>query len=171
MNGKRLLLIATLALGAVTACKNGSSSASASSVPSKIGDTLTFDGSEWTVIEARDAGKTLKSNSEFGEEDKKTEGRFIQVHFKVSNKGSKEEMLLDKPKILDDKGREFSPIDMESFYVPAKAKTLAAFESLPPNVVKECWTVIDVPADAKSLKFQVHGFGVLNEKRAVDLAL
>jgi hypothetical protein len=135
-----------------------------------MGETVTFDDSEWIVIEAKDAGKSIKSNSEFNEEEKKTEGRFIQVHYKVTNKGKKEEMLLDRPKIVDDKGREFGPIDMESFYVPAKAKTIG-LDTLQPSMPKEYWTVIEVPADAKTLKFQVHGFSLLGDKKNVDLGM
>ena len=103
-------------LGALLACKGGSSSSSSttSGGTAKMGEAVTFDDSEWIVIEAKDAGKSLKSNSEFNEEEKKTEGRFIQVHYKVTNKGKKEEMLLDRPKVVDDKGREFGPIDMEA---------------------------------------------------------
>jgi hypothetical protein len=158
-------------LGALLACKGGSSSSSSGSASTaKLGDTVTFDDSEWIVMEAKDAGKSIKSNSEFNEEKKDTTGRFVQVHYKVTNKGKKEEMLLDRPKIVDDKGREFGPIDMESFYVPAKAKTIG-LETLQPSMPKEFWTVIEVPADAKTLKFQVHGFSLLGDKKNVDLNL
>ncbi len=158
-------------LGALLACKGSSSSSSTTSgATAKMGEAVTFDDSEWTVIEAKDSGKTLKSNSEFNEEEKKTEGRFIQVHYKVTNKGKKEEMLLDRPKVVDDKGREFGPIDMESFYVPAKSKTIG-LDTLQPSMPKEYWTVVEVPADAKSLKFQVHGFGLLGDKKNVDIGL
>lgn len=159
-------------LGALLACKGGSSSSGSgsSSTPQKIGETVTFDDSDWVVTEAKDAGKVLKSNSEFNEEEKKTDGRFIQVHYKVTNKGKKEEMLLDHPKVVDDKGREFGPIDMESFYVPAKSKSIG-LDTLPPSMPREYWTVIEVPADAKGLKFEVHGFGLLGDKKTVDLGL
>ncbi len=165
--GAMLVLLAGL-----LACKGGShgSSSSSSSSTAKLGETVTFDDSEWIVIEAKDAGKSIKSNSEFNEEEKKSEGRFIQVHYKVTNKGKKEEMLLDRPKIVDDKGREFGPIDMESFYVPAKAKTIG-LDTLQPSMPKEYWTVIEVPADAKNLKFQVHGFSLLGDKKNVDLGI
>ena len=152
------------------ACKGGHSSSSSSGGTAKMGETVSFDDSDWVVIEAKDAGKSIKSNSEFNEEEKKTEGRFIQVHFKVTNKGKKEEMVLDQPKIVDDKGREFGPIDMQSFYVPAKAKTLG-LDTLQPSMPKEYWTVIEVPADAKGLKFQVHGFSLLGDKKNVELGL
>jgi hypothetical protein len=158
-------------LGALLACKGGSSSSSGSSAATaKLGETVTFDDSEWVVVEAKDVGKTIKSNSEFNEEKKETPGRFIQVHYKVTNKGKKEEMMLDRPKVLDDKGREFGPIDMETFYVPAKAKTIG-LETLQPSMPKEFWTVVEVPADAKALKFQVHGFSLLSDKKNVDIAL
>ena len=158
-------------LGALLACKGGSkSSGGASGGTAKMGETVTFDDSEWIVVEAKDAGKKIKSNSEFNEEEKSTEGRFIQVHYKVTNKGKKEEMLLDRPKVVDDKGREFGPIDMESFYVPAKAKTIG-LDTLQPSMPKEYWTVIEVPADAKSLKLEVHGFSLLGDKKNVDLGL
>jgi hypothetical protein len=159
-----------LLLGALLACKGGSSSSSSTAATAKLGDTVTFDDSEWIVVEAKDAGKSIKSNSEFNEEKKDTPGRFIQVHYKVTNKGKKEEMLLDRPKIIDDKGREFGPIDMESFYVPAKSKTIG-LETLQPSMPKEFWTVVEVPPDAKSLKFQVHGFSLLGDKKNVDLGL
>lgn len=158
-------------LGALLACKGGSSSSgSSSSSTAKLGETVTFDDSEWIVMEAKDLGKSIKSNSEFNEEQKKSDGRFVQVHYKVTNKGKKEEMLLDRPKVVDDKGREFGPIDMESFYVPAKAKTIG-LDTLQPSMPKEYWTVIEVPADAKALKFQVHGFSLLGDKKNVDIGL
>ena len=162
--GAMLLLLAGL-----LACKGGSKSSSSSSTVAKMGDTVTFDDAEWIVIEAKDAGKTIKPNSEF-EQDKKTEGRFIEVHFKVTNKDKKEQMLFEPPKIVDDKGREFGPIDMQSSYVPAKAKTIG-LDSLQPSMPKEYWTVIEVPADAKNLKFQVHGFSLLSEKKQVDIGI
>ena len=36
---------------------------------------------------------------------------------------------------------------------------------------KEYWTVIEIPADAKNLKFQVHGFSLLSEKKQVDIGI
>ena len=159
-------------LGALLACKGGSSSGGSggSGGTAKIGDTITFDDSEWVVVEAKDSGKSIKSNNEFNPEEKKTDGRFISVHYKLTNKGKKEEMLFNHPKIIDGQNREFGPIEMEGFYVPKSAKTVG-LETLQPSLPKEFWTVIEVPADAKSLKFQVHGFSLLGDKKTVDLAL
>jgi hypothetical protein len=136
----------------------------------KLGIPVTFSDCEWIVVEARNAGKELKSNSEFNEDTKTTEGRLIQVHYKVTNNTSKEEMILDRPKIVDQKGREFGPIDMESFYVPKKSKTIG-LDTLQPSIAKEYWTVIEVPADAHELAFRVHGFSLVGPTRDVPLGL
>ena len=62
------------------ACKGGSHSGSSGSTgTAKMGDTVTFDDSEWIVIEAKDAGKSIKSNSEFNEEEKKTDQKLTQL--------------------------------------------------------------------------------------------
>ena len=137
---------------------------------SKLGVPVAFSDCEWIVIEARDAGKTLKSNSEFNEESKTTEGRLIQVHYKVTNNTSKEEMILDRPKIVDAKGRQFGPIDMESFFIPRKTKSIG-LDTLQPSIAKEYWTVIEVPADSRDLAFRVHGFTLLGPTRDVPLGL
>ena len=157
-------------LGALLACKGGSSSSGSKATAAKVGDTVTFEDSEWVVVEAKDAGKSVKGNSEFNQEEKKTEGRFIQVHYKVTNKGKKEEMLLDQPKLVDDKSREYGPMEGENAYIPAKARTIT-LDTLQPSLPKEYWTVFEVPADAKGLKFQFRGFSLLNDKKTVDLGL
>jgi len=161
-----------LVLAAVLACGKGkgdSSGGGSSASTAKMGETVTFDDSDWIVVDAKDLGKSVKSNMD--ETDvKKTDGKFVQVHFKVTNKGKKEEMVLDPPKVLDDKGREFGPVDMQSFYVPKDAKTLA-LDSLPPSMQREYYTIIEVPADAKTLKFELHGLGLFGDKKNVDLGI
>ena len=144
--------------------------ASATSTPARIGERVAFEDSEWVVIEARSAGKTLKSNSEFMSDPKTTAGRFIQIHFRLTNKTKKEQMLLDQPKLVDARSRAFGPIEMESYYVPPKAKTIM-LEVLQPDIAKEYWTVIEVPADAEGLRFEMHGFSLLGPTKSVDLGL
>ena len=137
---------------------------------SRLGATISFADSEWIVMEARDVGKEMKSNSEFVDETKTTQGRFIQVHYKVTNTTKKEEMLLDRPKIVDGRGREFGPVDMESFYVPRRAKTIG-LDTLQPSIAKEYWTVIEVATGANDLAFRVHGFSLTGPTRDVPLGL
>jgi hypothetical protein len=136
----------------------------------RLGETITLSDSTWVVLEARDAGKVLASNSEFNEETKTTTGRFIQVHYRITNNGTKEEMLLDRPKLVDQKGRQFGPVDMETFYIPRKAKTVG-LDTIQPSLPKEYWTVIEVPADSRDLAFRVHTFSLLGPTRDVPLGL
>jgi hypothetical protein len=166
-------LIAVLWTGAI-GCKDktNASSSGGSGDPgktAKVGEAVLFGDSDWTVVEVKDAGKKLKANSDYGEE-KVTEGRFVQVHYRVTNKGKKEEHVLDTPKVVDAKGRVFAPIDMESFYVPAKTKSLG-LEALPPSQPKDYWTVVEVPGDATGLAFQIHGLGLFGDTKVVELGL
>lgn len=148
----------------------------ASAVPPKtpsdtvhVGKTVTLDDSQWRIIEARDAGQSVKPNR--GDyDDKRTTGRFVMVHYKVINLEKKEEMMLDRPKIQDERGREFGVIDMEGYYVPTHTKA-AGLDILQPGVPREYWTVVEVPSDAVHLKIAVHGFSLLGKIELVDLGL
>jgi hypothetical protein len=160
-----------VATSTATTTGAATSTESAPSSTARLGERITLSDSEWIVMEARDAGKSLKSTSEFVEETKTTEGRLIQVHYKVTNNTSREQMILDRPKIVDQKGRQFGPVDMESFYVPKKTKTIG-LDTLQPSLPKEYWTVIEVPADSRDLAFRVHGFDLVGgASRDVPLGL
>lgn len=143
--------------------------AKAEAAAAKLGETITFDDSTWVVVSAKDAGQTLKSNNSF-QKPAKTDGKYIMVNFKITNRTSKEERLLDGPKVVDAQGREFKHIDMEQFYVPKDAKTLM-MEAIPAGMTREFWGVFEVPSDATQLKFQVRSLGLLSTKRLVELAI
>ena len=164
-----LLLVLAAALACGKGSSGGSSGSSSSGAAQKMGETVTFDDSDWIVVDAKDLGKKVTSNLDESD-TKTTDGKFIQVHFKVTNKGKKEEMVLDPPKVVDDKSREFGPVDMQSFYVPKNAKTLS-LDSLPPSMQREYYSIIEVPADAKSLKLQIQGLGIMGDKKKVDLGI
>ncbi len=144
-------------------------SAKAEAAAAKLGETITFDDSTWVVVSGKDAGQTLKPTSPIGK-PLKTDGKYIMVNFKVTNKTNKEERLMDGPKVVDGQGREFKNIDMEQFYVPKDAKTLM-MEAIPSSMTREFWGVFEVPADAKQLKFQVRSLGLLSTKKLVDLGI
>jgi len=133
------------------------------------GEPLKLDDSVWTVIDAKDLGKKLDANTTYGE-PKEAAGRFVQIRYKVTNTTRKAESVLDPPRVVDDKGREFTRLDLESLYVPAKVATLG-IELLPPAVEKEYATIVDVPADARGLKLQLRGLGLLGERRQIDLGI
>lgn len=136
----------------------------------KIGDTVKFKDSEWTVIKAEDKGTTLKSNNQFQEAAKSDGGKFIVVAFKVKNLGQKEERILDHPKLKDSQGSEFGTIDMQSIYIPDGKKTMG-LEALPSSLVKEFWAVYEVAGDSKGLQFMAREVAMAGDTHPVDLGI
>jgi len=146
------------------------SGAPAAGPAAKINDLVKLHDSEWVVLGAEDLGKTAVSNNRF-QKDAQTEGRFIRVHFRVTNRTKKEErLLINVPVIVDSQGREFKHIDGESFYIPNGAKTLS-MEALPPDIGKEFYEVYEVSAGASELKLRVSPIEALGPKKLVDLGL
>ena len=135
----------------------------------KLGDLVTFEDSEWTVLEAKDVGQKLAQNRGEGA-PRTTEGKFVQIRYRVTNKSKKEERLLDTPRVVDAKGRPFGRIELEAFFVPARATALG-LDPLPPRQGKEYWTVIELPADATGLKLELHGLGLFGDKKLIDLEM
>jgi len=167
-----LLLSVALASGSALqgCCRCVGGSDSDSDKPAKLGDTVTFkNDSEWEVLDAKDFGKTIAPNSEF-QDPGKTKGRFIRVHYKVTNKGKKSESILDGPKLIDGKGREFETWSESAFYMPKDGKSIT-LEPLPPDMSKEFYAIYEVPKDASDLKFQARALEAFGKKRLVDLEL
>lgn len=134
-----------------------------------IGDAVSFEDSEWTVVEAKNVGQKLAQNGGPGT-PRTTEGKFVQIHYRVTNLGKKEERLLDAPRVVDAKGRQFGRIELEAFYVPERS-TAIGVDPLQPRRGKEFWTVIELPADATGLKLELHGLGLFGPKKLVDLGM
>jgi hypothetical protein len=135
----------------------------------KIGQVVELADSVWVVLSAKNAGSVLKSNNEF-QEPAKTDGKFIVVRFKVTNKTPKEERIVDQPKVIDSLNREFGHHDEEAFYIPKNAKTIG-LEALPSSMAKEFWSVYEVPADATGLKFVARELSAFGDTKPIDLAL
>lgn len=136
----------------------------------KVGDKVEFEDSAWVVTEVKDIGKELKASNSFVK-PKKTEGRFVMVKFKVTNKGKKEANVLEHPKVMDAKGREFGNFDQQMMYLPDDLKTMI-LESLQPDITKTFAAIYELPEDAKSLKFQAKELELFGSKKAlIDLGL
>lgn len=135
----------------------------------KAGEPVATGDSTWVLVAAKELGNKLEPNTPYGE-TKQTAGRFVLVRYKVTNTGKKPESVLDPPRLIDDKGREHTRLDLESVYVPGKTATLG-IELLPPGVEREYATIVDVPADAHGLRLQFRGLGLLGQKRQLDLGL
>ena len=133
----------------------------------KIGETVSFTGdSTWVVTNARDRGKKLAA----GGEHATTDGRFIEVDIKITNKGQKEDSILDLPALVDATGREFKPWEKSSSFIGANARDLA-MAPLPPSMPKEFVEIYEVPADATGLKFKARALAAFGDTRFVDLGL
>ncbi len=155
---------------AVVACSACAKSAPpAPGTAGKLGDLVTFDDSEWTVLEAKDLGQKLAQNKGEGAV-RTTEGKFVQIRYRVTNRSKKEERLLDAPRVVDAKGRQFGRIELEALFVPTQATALG-LDPLMPRQGKEYWTVIELPADATGLKLELHGLGLFGDKKLVDLEM
>jgi hypothetical protein len=152
---------------------SGGSSGSGSSKGgvARIGERVEVDDSTWTITDAKDMGKVIRATDPlFSGESKATTGRFIRIHYKVVNDGKKQEVLLDTPKIVDSKSREFGPVEGESEYVPSGSKT-AILETLQPSMERDFYTIIEVPSDATDLKVQLTALGLSGEEKMVDIDL
>jgi len=134
----------------------------------KIGETISFEDSEWVVLDAKDVGSTLKSNNQFQEDRTSADGKFVQVHFKITNKSKKEEMLFLPLNLIDGEKNEFKELDERAFYVPAKAKTLG-MEALPVGLSREFWTVFEVPKKATNFKFRTRKLKDDSDTKLVEL--
>jgi hypothetical protein len=135
----------------------------------KMGEEILFDDSTWTVLDAVDMGRVLKSNNML-KKDAVTNGRFIRVHYRVLNRTKKEARFIDLPKLIDSQGREFNQYDEQAFYIPEGAKTIA-LEALPASIPKEFYAIYEVPADARQPRFEAKSLDFFPEKKLVDLGL
>jgi len=118
----------------------------------KVGDEVRFGDSVWTVLQAQNKGNFLQSNTEFIE-NVRTNGKFIMVHFRITNLGTREERFLTPINLIDSKGREFTDYDNQLFFIPEGAKTLT-FEAIPAGLPRQFYAIYEVPADASGFRFQ-----------------
>jgi hypothetical protein len=125
--------------------------------------TIRLPDAEYTLLEAHDLGSLHESM-----------GRFIQLRYSVINLGRAPAPLLDPPRIVDALDRQFSRSDVESRHLPAGAAVVRiedGMEEMMPNVRREYWTVIEVPADATELRFLVMTFAFGGPTKSVALGL
>ena len=155
--GRALLLMLSI-LGVLLACKTKEPA------DAKVGEVVTFDDSQWTVVKAMPVGDTLNGLSEV----KKTTGKFVKVEFTVTNKSKQSESILDHPKLIDDQSREFSPLDSQSLFMDEQENSIT-LETLSPDMMQRFFALYEVPADAKGLRFETRALAALGERRKVAL--
>jgi len=136
----------------------------------RIGSIVTFNDSEWVIIEAKDMGARLESNNRFQKGVSSAEGKYIRIKFSIKNNGKRDERLFVRPKLVDARNREFSHIDFEGFYIPKDAKDLG-LEKIPVGLKKEFYTIFEIPKDASGLKFQARALAMGGESKLVETGL
>lgn len=141
---------------------------SANAGDSLIGLGFSVGGAEWTITEVVDRGTRLKPA--LGGNELSTAGRYIQVRFKITNKSSKEGFFLARPKIVDDKGREFGHVSYASDYVtPGGAGESMIDAKIPASMTKEYYELFEVAADADGLKLRAYDFGFSPKSKTAPL--
>ena len=138
----------------------------------KINDTVSLSDSEWSVVKATDMGSTLKGDEDEGTENKTSEGKFVYVRYRVTNKTKGNEEIIFTPTLQDSKGRNFEQTDDASDYLPKGEKTMD-LEQLPSGVPKTFSAIFEVPKDATGLLFLTRSITavVAPELKAIELGL
>lgn len=129
--------------------------------PSKIGDLIKFEDSEWTVLDARDLGHTLNGGT--FSDPKHSDGKFIYVRYKVKNTTDKEDSVLSTPALQDGKGRRYEEFDEQALYLGENEKSMT-MEQLPSGLPKTFSAIFEIPADSSGLKFLTRDFAVFGKK-------
>jgi hypothetical protein len=132
----------------------------------KLGDKVNFDDSQWQVVKADIVGNNIQGFTG----NKKTSGKFLKVEFTVMNTSKQDESILAHPKVYDDQGREFGPLDDQSLYM-SENETSMTLESLPPSIMKRFWAIYELPAGAKGLRFEARALAAFGDTRKVVLGI
>lgn len=134
-----------------------------------LGETVSFKNSDWVILSSASKGKSLKSTTS-GYQDAKTDGDYIQVAMKVTNKTDKEERLaLWLPVIVDSKFRQFKNISDEIFYLPDTIKIMRD-TIIPAGMSRETTAIFEVAPGAQNLQLIVRDFAFFGKKAYVNLS-
>lgn len=114
---------------------------------SAVGKVLQVGDVRWQVLSAEDHRHVIEIDGV----KEKTKGRFIEVRFQVTNKGS-ENLDFPGPVLRDGQGREYR---RGKFNLISESEScLGAFGGpykLPPNVITTCTSIYEVPQDSTKL--------------------
>lgn len=155
-----------------TAVETATEAANAGTVDgplARVGESVRLGDSVWQVNLAKRLGQTLASDNQFID-PATTDGDFVLVSFKVTNKTSKEERILAAPPLVDSLGREFKTFDGQHRFLPEGAKTIG-LEAIPSTMTRQFWGIYEVAATSNKLRFKARELGFGSKVRLVDLAL
>jgi hypothetical protein len=156
----RAFVLLLALVGVLLACKSNRAP------DPKLGEVVTFDDSQWTVVKATVLGNTLQGIAEV----KKSTGKFVKVEFTVTNKSKETESILDHPKLFDDQDREYAPIEAQSLFMDEREKSLT-LESLSPDMMQRFFAIYEIPVDSKGLRFEARALAAFGKRRKVVLGI
>lgn len=164
-----LPLFGALALGSASPKKDGSGDDKTSTTDTtgaSIGKAIVVGDAEYTVLDVVNRGTVMKANNEF-EKDATTTGSYIQVHFKVANKGKKEGFLTT-PKLVDDTKREFGTMENSYAYRPKGTEGIA-LDKVQPSMSKEFTEIYELPAGVTSAQMKAVDFDLFGKDKLINL--
>jgi len=132
----------------------------------KLGDTIDFDDSQWVVLSAENIGHKLQGDELT--ESKTSEGNFIKVIYKVKNKKSTEEQIIETPKLKDSAGNLYNELDDVGMYLK-EGENEMTLSQLPANINKKFVSIYEVSADSKGLNFMTRSLGFSPDYKAVEI--
>ena len=162
-------LFGALALGSASPKKDGSSddkSSTTDTTAASIGKAILVGDAEYTVIDVANRGTVMKANNEF-EKDAVTTGNYIQVHFKVLNKGKKEGFLTT-PKLVDNTSREFGTMENSYAYRP-KGTDGIALDKVQPSMSREFTEIYELPAGVTTAQMKAVDFDLFGKDKLINL--
>ena len=163
-------VFALLAVGSSSPKKDGAADDKAgvtSTTAGSVGKAVAVGDAEWTVLDVVNRGSTMKANESF-EKDASTAGTFVQVHFKVTNKGKKEGTIGELPKLVDTSSREFGTIDNASSFRPKDTNGIF-LDKINPTLSKEFTEIYELPPGVTSVSMKAHDFGLFGKDRTINL--
>ena len=118
---------------------------------------------KWCVLQLQELGSTARSNNMYIENRQGTNTRFVRLRGTVENLEKKEVSGYDSVWLIDNEGREYSPMDRDSFFVSKGARILYSAK-LRPNIPFIFEAVFEVPLKSTIKQVKVgdikQGFGV-----------
>ena len=160
-----------VAVGSSSPKKDGAAdddkSSTTSTTAGQVGKAVVVGDAEWTILDVVNRGSQMKANESY-EKDASTAGTFVQVHFKVANKGKKEGTIGELPKLIDVSSREFGSIDNASSFRPKDTSGIF-LDKINPTLSKEFTEIYELPAGVNAVSIKAHDFGLFGKDKVINL--
>lgn len=118
-----------------------------------IGEEIKAGDLKWKILRVRNRGSILKGSESIyysWNEDRITEGKFIEVEIMVENIG-KEPYYFSVPVVYDDQGRKFTHANGVYNWIPETKNCDFMIEIKPGFSPKECIEIYEVAKDSRQL--------------------